>query len=131
MVYDGRIVYDRRSLRVQICALVSCETDSVDSCGKRLDTSTEFTKISVRGNFSSKEISYLPLALDYDLLPLDNVAYCQNNNTDFLSVELTATNQTKVFVFGVLGQANCATSSQRDHLFLLVLYLLTMLWGEF
>jgi hypothetical protein len=106
MVYDGLSSYNTH---IRLCSLVVCANESKESCGARVNATTRFRKITVKGNFPRDDAAfYTPLTLNYNLQPLSKTLYCDTNNaTDSTFVQLT-TGQAEgnVLVFGLFGQTN-------------------------
>ncbi|KAG4066050.1 hypothetical protein HA402_001297 [Bradysia odoriphaga] len=85
VVYNGWRHFNHYTYEgVKICAIVACENEHILSCGKRLNNSTEvsritFVNVSIDGNFSSDASSTLtmPTSLDFNIssLPTNQFAF--------------------------------------------------------
>ncbi|CAH1363841.1 unnamed protein product [Tenebrio molitor] len=113
-VYDGWSSYNTH---IRLCSLVVCANESQDSCGARVNATTKFRKITVKGNFPRDDAAfYTPLTLNYNLQPLSKTQYCDTNNaTDSTFVQLTTgLAQDNVLVFGLFGQTNAPVPDGND-----------------
>jgi hypothetical protein len=106
MAFDGQ---NSNNIHIRVCTLLACEFDSEDSCGARVNTTTRFTKITVKGNLQKEEGTfYMPLTLNYNLKTIAQTVYCDTNNaTNGTFVQMTTTAaQNNVLVFGLLGRSS-------------------------
>lgn len=110
MFYGVREYGYKKTIGTRICALLACESASPSTCGYASKASTQFSSITITGNFANNnDVFDQPLTLLTDYKPLDSslFSYCPQNVAENSTVTITLSTRGSVQglrAFGIFGR---------------------------
>lgn len=107
VVYDGFRMYGTKvSAYVQLCGLIQCSNDTIQSCGSVSQSNTTFSTLSITATFNDyPEILAMPSVLNSSLLPFEHWTYREHTREKQTNVTIALNEATKDLVtFAIYGR---------------------------
>ncbi|XP_063986075.1 vanin-like protein 1 isoform X2 [Diachasmimorpha longicaudata] len=92
---DIRTFVNTTTIGYQVCGIVLCGNDSINSCGQRMNSETIFTLVKITATFVNREnLLILGISSDASLMPLE-WTYSEKIEGDKIHIEAILNNPTK------------------------------------